>query len=120
MFYDIRAYRLKKYRRQAFKKQGGRCFYCRKPMWLGSAEEFADKYGITEIQAEPFQCTTEHLVARQDGGKDVRENIAAACLRCNSERHHVPEALPHNKYGEHVRSLEQSQEWHSRETRHML
>ncbi|WP_245851516.1 HNH endonuclease [Pseudomonas segetis] len=34
-----------------------------------------------------FQCTAEHLRARQDGGKDSSLNIAAACKRCNRLRH---------------------------------
>lgn len=31
--------------------------------------------------------TAEHLVARMDGGKDARGNIAAACRCCNAGRH---------------------------------
>jgi len=31
--------------------------------------------------------TAEHLVARMDGGKDTRQNIVAACRRCNEMRH---------------------------------
>jgi len=120
MSHHIRSFRLKRYRWQAFKKQKGRCYYFHSPMWLGSTEEFADNYGITEIQAERFQCTAEHLIARQNGGTDERENIVAACLYCNFTRHNVSEALPHNEDREHVASLVQSQEWHPREFHHLM
>jgi len=33
------------------------------------------------------EVTAEHLVARMDGGKNTRTNIAAACRRCNADRH---------------------------------
>ncbi|WP_249679752.1 HNH endonuclease [Pseudomonas abieticivorans] len=56
-------------------------------MWRSSVECFASVYGISLSQARQFQCTAEHLVARQDGGRDGRSNIVAACLSCNSRRH---------------------------------
>jgi 5-methylcytosine-specific restriction endonuclease McrA len=34
-------------------------------------------------------CTAEHLVARMDGGRDTRDNIVAACRRCNAARHQL-------------------------------
>ncbi len=116
----IQPYRLKRYRRQAFISQKGRCFYCGMPMWSGSVEGFAENYGITGAQAERFQCTAEHLIARQDGGKDDRKNIVAACLYCNLTRHASSEALPHNEYREYVASLAQRQEWHPNKFHHML
>lgn len=57
-----------KSRSTAFERQGGRCYYCDFPMWRGSIEHFARLYGITLGQARQFQCTAEHLLARQDGG----------------------------------------------------
>ncbi|WP_416347129.1 HNH endonuclease signature motif containing protein [Devosia sp.] len=33
------------------------------------------------------RCTAEHLRARCDGGKDVLENVVAACWLCNNRRH---------------------------------
>jgi hypothetical protein len=120
MSHYIFNYRLRKNRLLAFKKQKGRCYYCGVPMWLGNSEEFTGNYGIRESQAKRFQCTAEHLLARQDGGTDDRENIVAACLYCNSTRHYASEALPHNEYREHVASLVQSQKWHPMECHHML
>ena len=34
-----------------------------------------------------FKCTAEHLLAKQDGGKDDESNIVAACHFCNQKRH---------------------------------
>ncbi|MDR6535601.1 HNH endonuclease [Variovorax soli] len=34
-----------------------------------------------------FECTAEHKIACQDGGKDTRANIVAACWHCNHQRH---------------------------------
>lgn len=55
-------------------------------MWLESPDELRP-LGLRPKTAAPLRCTAEHLVARQDGGKDVEGNIAAACLLCNSSRH---------------------------------
>ena len=70
---------LSKSRSLAYKRQKGRCYYCRAPIWLENLADFAAKYKITDRQAVRFQCTTEHLKARQDGGTNTRENIVAAC-----------------------------------------
>ncbi|WP_235818238.1 HNH endonuclease [Halopseudomonas bauzanensis] len=56
-------------------------------MWQDAAEPFAKSHRISVAQARPFQCTAEHLKARQDGGSDGPRNIAAACIRCNRTRH---------------------------------
>jgi len=69
--------RLKPHRQQAFLRQDGRCYYCERRMWLG------DKHRA----ARQLQCTAEHLIARQDGGRDSADNIAAACRFCNAARH---------------------------------
>jgi 5-methylcytosine-specific restriction endonuclease McrA len=120
MHRPIHKFRLLRYRQQAFKRQKGRCYYCGVPMWSGRADEFAGNYGIRESQVKHFRCTAEHLIARQDGGTDDRENIVAACLYCNLTRHQVLEALPPNEYRKHVLSLVQRQKWHPIECHHML
>lgn len=79
--------KLSKARNKAYRQQHGLCVYCEKPMWLDDPEAYANKYLITLRQAKIFRCTAEHLVARQDGGKDNLVNIAAACLFCNRLRH---------------------------------
>ncbi|MEJ8811404.1 HNH endonuclease [Variovorax ureilyticus] len=62
--------RLQKHRTSAIRQQHGRCIYCERPMGQ--------------------HATAEHLHPRQDGGTDCRENIAAACRRCNHRRHAEP------------------------------
>lgn len=76
-----------KSRTKAFNLQQGRCIYCELPMWLDDPQAFAKKYKITTKQAKIFQCTAEHLNAKQDGGKDHENNIVAACHFCNQKRH---------------------------------
>ncbi len=56
-------------------------------MWLDQPDAFAKKYIITIKGAALFKCTAEHLLANQDGGKDVESNIVAACHFCNQKRH---------------------------------
>ena len=120
MHIPIRKLRLLRYRQQAFKKQKGRCYYCGVPMWLGNIDEFAGNFGMKESDIKRFQCTAEHLIARQDGGTDDRGNIVAACLYCNSTRHQASEALPSNEYRKYVMRLIRRQEWHPMEFHRML
>lgn len=75
--------KLQRLRTRAFLAQGGLCFYCGIPMWLHSPTEL----GIKPRTARPLRCTAEHVVPRQDGGRDTQENIVAACLHCNLRRH---------------------------------
>lgn len=78
---------LAKLRLAAFHRQNGRCFYCHLPMWTTDPLTFAAQYRLSAAQARRFQCTAEHLIARQDGGKDLEGNIVAACRFCNQTRH---------------------------------
>ena len=57
-----------KRRLAAFNHQEGRCYYCGLPMWLKQPAKFTAKHKISEGAASRFQCTSEHLKARQDGG----------------------------------------------------
>lgn len=82
--------RLKSLRANAFQSQSGRCYYCGLPMWQVSPDELA----LRPRSAGPFRCTAEHLVARQDGGKDVVGNVVAAHAACNHRRHKHPAAAP--------------------------
>lgn len=90
--------RIPKYRHQAFVHQSERCYYCDFLMWESNPEAFAARHKISLAQARRFQCTAEHLIARQDNGTDARQNIVAACYHCNHTRHKMnpapnPEAL---------------------------
>ena len=73
-------------RARAFRQQGGFCFYCSQPMWLSDDDAFSKRFCIRRRQARTYQCTAEHLVEKQRGGKGGT-NIVAACRYCNSLRH---------------------------------
>ena len=73
-------------RERAFCRQNSLCFYCSQPMWLREPEVFAKRYGLRLRQIRSFQCTAEHCVERQKGGKGG-SNIVAACRHCNTSRH---------------------------------
>lgn len=103
---------LSKIRSSAFSRQSGRCFYCGYPMWTDSPEHYAKQHGCTPKQAKPLQCTAEHLVARQDGGKDKASNIVAACRACNQRRHQRKQAPAPERYSALVRSRVQKGGWH--------
>ncbi len=75
--------RRKSLRTSAFHAQFGRCYYCGLPMWLAAPSEI----GLKPSKARAFQCTAEHLLAQQDGGRDVSGNVMAAHARCNQCRH---------------------------------
>ena len=91
-----------KSRQKAFQQQSGCCIYCYKPMWIGCLEDFAIQFRITRRQAKFYQCTAEHLLARQDGGKNGLNNIAAACKYCNQQRHKSKLPLHPVKYQQYV------------------
>ena len=75
--------RLKSLRALAFLAQSGRCYYCGLAMWQSSPGELA----LRPRSAGPLRCTAEHIVARQDGGKDMVGNVVAAHAACNYRRH---------------------------------
>ncbi|WP_235872791.1 HNH endonuclease [Pseudoxanthomonas winnipegensis] len=79
-------------------------------MWLASPSEL----GLKPSKGRSFQCTAEHLVAQQDGGKDLPENVVAACFLCNVRRHRrkgqAPNPIP---YKAHVQRRLVKGKWHS-------
>src|SRR5687768_7510081 len=75
-------------RHQAFKRQGGRCYYCGIPMWLLSHDELPGR-SLSPAAAARLKCTAEHLVPRSEGGTNIAANIVAACAHCNWTRHKV-------------------------------
>lgn len=99
-------------RSKAFARQQGRCFYCQFPMWLAQPDEFASSLGITKADASRFQCTAEHLVARQDGGGNSSKNIVAACRFCNNTRHKIPSAPNPTAYRARVSERLTKGKWH--------
>lgn len=113
--------RFSKQRLTAFKKQSGRCYYCKSPMWQNNPEEFAIKHGISKSAAARFQCTAEHLLARCDGGKDQESNIVAACLFCNKTRHHKRKNPPNpTEYRKYIKNRLNKGKWFPNSLRHVL
>lgn len=108
------ASKLQKLRRQAFRDQDGRCFYCSQPLWEQEVAEFVQTHGIGNRLSKYLRCTAEHLSARQDDGRDVRLNIAAACLWCNMQRHRgrAGRAPAPEIYQARVRALVAEGKWH--------
>jgi len=100
-------------RHLAFHRQAGRCYYCEQPMWLADATSFAEAHCLTPAQARWLQATAEHLTARQDGGGNG-SNIVAACRWCNTARHaHRPLSAPDPlRYRACVRSRVAQGRWH--------
>jgi len=103
---------LLKSRIKAFNIQQARCIYCEQPIWLSNPQAFAHQYNITSKQAKHFQCTAEHLIARQDGGKDDPTNIVAACHFCNQKRHQRKSAKDPIPYKLYVTKRVIKRKWH--------
>lgn len=82
--------RLKANRALAAERQNGLCLYCDKEMWCAqvcSLEQFCARHGLRPSQGRLRPITAEHLHPRSLGGTARPENIAAACLYCNGQRH---------------------------------
>ena len=107
--------KLNRLRAQAFRNQGGRCYYCDLPMWLRTPPVVPVSGSSKYFASEALRCTAEHLVARCDGGTDNPENIAAACLLCNRRRHRRKCALSAEGFRQLVQRRMQQGKWHFRE-----
>ena len=100
-------------RLDVFHRQAGRCFYCNVLMWTDDCVAFAKRHGLSPRAARWLQCTVEHLCARQDGGRDSRRNIAAACRLCNHRRHAQRKIAPTpEKYRSLVQRRVSRKRWH--------
>jgi hypothetical protein len=99
---------LKSLRQSAFHAQRGHCYYCAGAMWLSSPSEL----GLRTKSSRPYQCTGEHLQARQDGGGNIKSNIVAACLYCNAHRHRVKKPLTPEDYRAYVRKRVSMGRWY--------
>jgi len=102
-----------KSRFKAFNLQQGCCIYCELPMWIDNPDVFAKKYKITIKEAALFKCTAEHLLAKQDGGKDCESNIVAACHFCNQKRHKCKTPKDPISYKLHVSTRLGKGKWNS-------
>ena len=85
-------HKLRRFRKVAARKQRHRCHYCDAPMWTKNAWAYAEQHGLRLEDCVHFQCTAAHVIARRDGGVEVR-NIVAACRHCNLTRHETENPL---------------------------
>lgn len=69
---------VKRHRLKAAERQGWRCYWCGVPMKI---HEHSD-----HVSHPPDTLTAEHLTPRSKGGRNTKDNIVAACLRCNQDR----------------------------------
>lgn len=95
----------------AFQNQSNLCFYCNAPMWEKEATSFLSQFRLTKRQIPLFRCTAEHLIARCDGGTNIRENIVAACWYCNQTRHRFPNAPDPSTYKKIVTKSSRAGKW---------
>ncbi|RJP67614.1 MAG: restriction endonuclease [Comamonadaceae bacterium] len=103
---------LAKSRYKAYIAQGGQCYYCSLSMWLYVPQELTEPFGLSEREAMPLQCTAEHLIPQCEGGRDTRENIVAACARCNHTRHKRAKPPTPVVHRERVRRQVALGKWH--------
>lgn len=104
--------RIQLLRRKAGENQGWQCYYCQLPMWETDPKFFSARYRLSDRAALLFRCTAEHLVAQCDGGRDIEENIVAACLFCNKTRHRKKRPKDAASYASFVRSRIKKGRWH--------
>ena len=97
-------HRLALLRHKAFSSQSHRCFYCHALMWETDPADFISLYRAPPYLVKKLQCTAEHLKPRSEGGKNVVENIVAACAFCNHTRHKAKKPLEPSLYFNRVQS----------------
>lgn len=85
---------ISKYRKSAFLRQNGCCYYCKMQMWEHNHQGFARRHKLTLIEVAALRCTAEHLIPKSEGGKGTKKNIVAACLDCNNDRHRCHPLVP--------------------------
>lgn len=101
-------------RHSSYIAQSGLCYYCHYPLWESDLNSFAREHNIPASKAESLKCTAEHLDARQDGGNNSKQNIVAACLRCNQMRHRMKPAPNPDAYRNLVQKLIKNGKWHKK------
>lgn len=75
-------------RGELFTRQGGRCCYCEKPIYIKDhASERLFPLRTKKGAAHPDHLATlEHLRRIADGGRHSLDNFALACRPCNCAR----------------------------------
>ncbi|WP_397510245.1 MULTISPECIES: HNH endonuclease [Rhizobium] len=87
-------------------------------MWQTDQRSFSARFRVTDRAASHFRCTAEHLQARCDGGRDTEENVVAACLHCNKNRHKRKRPKDAVSYKNLVRSRMERGLWHPFRLKH--
>ena len=103
---------LKKPRQIAFVRQNGKCCYCHQPMWNANPTEYAERHSLSPGRTSLMRCTGEHLIAHKDGGSSKVENIAAACLFCNTRRHRLKTVKTPENFETYVLNRLRKGGWH--------
>lgn len=103
-----------RHRHSSYIAQSGICYYCGFPLWENDLNSFAKSHKISVTKAVYLQCTAEHLHARQDGGDNSKQNIVAACLRCNLTRHKLKPAPSPDSYRIFVQKRVRKGMWHKK------
>lgn len=67
--------RMSRMRANLYARQGGQCYYCEREMTLRTFQ--------IQDQLRDDDVTVEHLVPRVLGGRDIPQNLVAACHQCN-------------------------------------
>ncbi|MCZ4496328.1 MAG: endonuclease [Thermoleophilia bacterium] len=62
-------------RAKLYARQAGQCYYCQREMTLRTFQ--------IQDQLRDEDVTVEHLVPRVLGGRDIPQNLVAACHGCN-------------------------------------
>ena len=84
---------LKNIRKKKMNAQGGRCYYCDLPMWDDATARVSHEHCKKTMPLKALRCTAEHLHPRSEGGMNSTDNIVAACLYCNNQRHRRREVV---------------------------
>lgn len=103
-------------RTKALADQHGRCWYCTVRIWNKSPSELP---GLLPEQYRHLQATAEHLRARCDGGGDTRDNVVAACFRCNHTRHQRKQPPQPAAFRSEIERRIRAGRWHCRSV-HLL
>jgi len=81
---DVSSTKKRRRLRAAFEREGGRCFYCDRPVILMESGATRPPSGIVDGLRI---ATIDHIVPRAHGGLTKLENIVCACYHCNHQKH---------------------------------
>ena len=98
MILEVGMSKLQKIRDEAYNRQCGKCWYCGRQMSAATDSGAA-------------RCTAEHLVARSEGGRNLAENVVAACWLCNTRRHRRKKPLDPEIYRKYIQTRLAEGKW---------